>query len=61
MMSLQVIMRSKQLLGQVWRQDCQDVVLSFELVNVIWGWQVTRKLDELSVIIEDVSLRFPLE
>ncbi|MDU5556928.1 hypothetical protein [Streptococcus sp.] len=44
----------QQLLGQVWRQDCQDVVLSFETQERYLGWQVDEETDELSVIIEDV-------
>ena len=44
----------KQLLGQVWRQDCQDVVLNFETQERYLGWQVDEETDELSVIIEDV-------
>jgi len=28
----------QQLLGQVWRQDCQDVVLSFETQERYLGW-----------------------
>ena len=44
----------QQLLGQVWRQDCQDVVLNFETQERYLGWQVDEETDELSVIIEDV-------
>ena len=44
----------QQLLGQVWRQDCQDVVLDFETQERYLGWQVDEETDELSVIIEDV-------
>ena len=44
----------QQLLGQVWHQDCQDVVLSFETQERYLGWQVDEETDELSVIIEDV-------
>ena len=44
----------QQLLGQVWRQDCQDVVLSFETQERYLGWQVDEETAELSVIIEDV-------
>ena len=36
----------QQLLGQVWRQDCQDVVLSFETQERYLGWQVDEETDE---------------
>ena len=42
----------QQLLGQVWRQDCQDVVLSLNQER--YWMQVDEETDELSVIIEDV-------
>ena len=41
-------------LVKFWRQDCQDVVLSFETQERYLGWQVDEETDELSVIIEDV-------
>ena len=40
--------------SSLWRQDCQDVVLSFETQERYLGWQVDEGTDELSVIIEDV-------
>ena len=36
----------QQLLGQVWRQDCQDVVLNFETQERYLGWQVDEETDE---------------